>query len=90
MRTDAARSIWTGPVFCSHSLGWEPLPVGGPPVIQITVEEEGADAEKPQDATTWKAHELPDTETIAKLTTGVKRFALPDEIQSCHDFQSSD
>ena len=27
----------------------------------------------------WAAHELADTETIAKLTTGVKRFTLPDE-----------
>ena len=38
-----------------------------------------ADGEKPKTPETWAAHELADTETIAKLTTGVKRFALPDE-----------
>jgi uncharacterized protein YfaS (alpha-2-macroglobulin family) len=57
-------------------------------VIQITAKEEDAVAEKPQDATTWKAHELPDSETIAKLTTGVKRFALPDEFNHVTFFKA--
>ena len=68
---------WAG--FLQSQFGVGASAVGGPPVIQITAKEEDADAAKPQDATTWKAHELPDSETIAKLTTGVKRFALPDE-----------
>ena len=31
------------------------------------------------DADLWAVHKLPDSETIARLATGTKRFALPDE-----------
>ena len=77
---------WAG--FLQSQFGVGASAVGGPPVIQITAKEEDADAAKPQDATTWKAHELPDSETIAKLTTGVKRFALPDEFNHVAIFKA--
>ena len=77
---------WAG--FLQSQFGVGASAVGGPPVIQITAKEEDADAAKPQAATTWKAHELPDSETIAKLTTGVKRFALPDEFNHVTIFKS--
>jgi uncharacterized protein YfaS (alpha-2-macroglobulin family) len=77
---------WAG--FLQSQFGVGASAVGGPPVIQITAKEEDAVAEKPQDATTWKAHELPDSETIAKLTTGVKRFALPDEFNHVTFFKA--
>ncbi|RLS42750.1 MAG: alpha-2-macroglobulin, partial [Planctomycetota bacterium] len=77
---------WAG--FLQSQFGVGASAVGGPPVIQITAKEEDADTAKPQDATTWKAHELPDSETIAKLTTGVKRFALPEEFNHVTIFKA--
>jgi uncharacterized protein YfaS (alpha-2-macroglobulin family) len=36
-------------------------------------------SEADSDVATWNAHLLPDTDTIARLATGVKRLTLPDE-----------
>jgi uncharacterized protein YfaS (alpha-2-macroglobulin family)/tetratricopeptide (TPR) repeat protein len=38
-----------------------------------------ANAEQPREASLHNAHLLPDNETIARLATGVRRFAVPDE-----------
>jgi len=67
---------WAG--FLQSQFGVGAAAIGGPPVIQ-PLKASNADGEKPADADVWAAHKLPDTETIAKLTTGVKRFNLPDE-----------
>ncbi len=64
---------WAG--FLQSQFGVGAAAVGGPPVIQAGA----ADGEKPKDSGEWAAHELADSETIAKLTTGVKRFTLTDE-----------
>ena len=66
---------WAG--FLQSQFGVGAGAIGGPPVIPLAAE--AADGETPADADVWAAHKLPDTETIAKLTTGVKRFSLPDE-----------
>ena len=66
---------WAG--FLQSQFGVGAGAIGGPPVIPLAAE--AADGEKPADADVWAAHKLPDTATIAKLTTGVKRFNLPDE-----------
>ncbi len=66
---------WAG--FLQSQFGVGASAIGGPPVIHAAVED--ADGEKPADADVWAAHKLPDTATIAKLTTGVKRFTLPEE-----------
>ena len=69
---------WAG--FLQSQFGVGAGAIGGPPVIQAgMVAENEAGGEKPADADLWAAHKLPDTATIAKLTTGVKRFNLPDE-----------
>ncbi len=67
---------WAG--FLQSQFGVGAAAVGGPPVIPF-IKEGSADIDKPKDSGVWVAHELGDTETIAKLTTGVKRFTLPDE-----------
>ncbi len=68
---------WAG--FLQSQFGVGASAVGGPPVIREAAAGDEADGEKPKPSGEWAAHELADTETIAKLTTGVKRFALPDE-----------
>ena len=68
---------WAG--FLQSQFGVGASSVGGPPVIREAAEGGEAGDEKPRPSGEWAAHELADTETIAKLTTGVKRFALPDE-----------
>jgi uncharacterized protein YfaS (alpha-2-macroglobulin family) len=65
--------------FLQSQFGLSTTSVGGPPVIQVRGEEAADAAEQPEDSGEWAAHELADSETIAKLTTGVKRFNLPDE-----------
>ncbi|HQX48954.1 MAG TPA: MG2 domain-containing protein [Planctomycetaceae bacterium] len=64
---------WAG--FLQSQFGVGAAAVGGPPVILTGA----ADGETPKDSGEWAAHELADSETIAKLTTGVKRFTLPDK-----------
>ena len=68
---------WAG--FLQSQFGVGASAVGGPPVIREAATGDEAGDEKPKPSGEWAAHELVDTETIAKLTTGVKRFALPDE-----------
>ncbi|HRA90405.1 MAG TPA: hypothetical protein PK992_20105, partial [Planctomycetaceae bacterium] len=67
---------WAG--FLQSQFGVGAAAVGGPPVIPFA-EDGDADGDTPKDSDVWAAHKLSDNETIAKLTTGVKRFALPDE-----------
>ncbi|MEZ6042019.1 MAG: MG2 domain-containing protein [Planctomycetaceae bacterium] len=65
---------WAG--FLQTQFGVASSAIGGPPVVQrIKV----AQPEGQTESGVWAAHELSDNETIARLTTGVKRFALPDE-----------
>ncbi len=49
-----------------------------PPVVPLG---KGAqvDADLPRESSLHNAHLLPDTETIARLASGLKRFAVPDE-----------
>ena len=68
---------WAG--FLQSQFGVGASAVGGPPVIREAAAGDEAGNEKPKPSGEWAAHELADTETIAKLTTGVKRFTLPDE-----------
>ncbi|MFM7058671.1 MAG: MG2 domain-containing protein [Planctomycetota bacterium] len=49
-----------------------------PPIVPLGKEAQ-ADADQPRQASLQNAHLLPDGETIAKLASGVKRFAVPDE-----------
>ena len=49
-----------------------------PPVVPLGKTNQAAD-DKPRNADLHNAHQLPDNETIARLATGVKRFAVPDE-----------
>lgn len=66
--------------FLQAQFGVSGRAIGEPPVIMPVAKDGAADSEQaPKSATEWNAHKLPDTETIAKLTTGVKRFSLPDE-----------
>jgi hypothetical protein len=77
-RRSAVDLEWAG--FLQSQFGVGAGAIGGPPVIPLGAIAENEDGEdKPADADLWAAHKLPDTETIAKLTTGVKRFNLPDE-----------
>ncbi len=64
--------VWAG--FLQSQFGVSTTAIGPTPVVKINEAED-----TPRDATPWNAHELPDTETTARLATGVKRFALPDE-----------
>lgn len=68
---------WAG--FLQSQFGVGTSAVGEPPVVRIGGEDAEAIAEQPKSSGDWAAHELADAETIAKLTTGVKRFNLPDE-----------
>ena len=68
---------WAG--FLQSQFGVGASAVGGPPVIREAAAGDEAGNEKPKPSGEWAAHELANTETIAKLTTGVKRFTLPDE-----------
>ena len=61
--------------FLQSQFGVGSTAVGGPPVIRTGA----VDGDNPKDSGVWAAHELADSETIAKLTTGVKRFTQPDE-----------
>lgn len=77
-RRSAIDLEWAG--FLQSQFGVGAGAIGGPPVIPLGAVAENEDGgEKPADADLWAAHKLPDTATIAKLTTGVKRFNLPDE-----------
>lgn len=66
--------------FLQAQFGVSGRAIGEPPVIMPVAKDGATDGDDaPKSATEWNAHKLPDTETIAKLTTGVRRFALPDE-----------
>ncbi|MFN9719826.1 MAG: alpha-2-macroglobulin, partial [Planctomycetota bacterium] len=65
--------------FLQSQFGVGQSAIGGPPVILLGEDSGEGDESKPAAADLWAAHKLPDTSTIARLTTGVKRFALPDE-----------
>ncbi len=71
---------WAG--FLQSQFGVGASAVGGPPVIREAADGGEAGGEKPRPSGEWAAYELADSETIAKLTTGVKRFALPEEFNS--------
>ena len=71
---------WAG--FLQSQFGVGASAVGGPPVIREAADGGEAGGEKPRPSGEWAAHELTDSETIAKLTTGVKRIALPEEFNS--------
>jgi uncharacterized protein YfaS (alpha-2-macroglobulin family) len=75
-RRSATELNWAG--FLQSQFGVGAAVVGGPPVVRPMNEENDDDA-TPKDSDIWAAHKLFDNETIAKLTTGVKRFSLPDE-----------
>ncbi|MEZ6061367.1 MAG: MG2 domain-containing protein [Planctomycetaceae bacterium] len=62
--------------FLQSQFGVSEQSAGPIPVVRTNADE---DDQTPRDATTWNAHELPDNETIARLASGTKRFALPDE-----------
>ncbi len=68
---------WAG--FLQSQFGVGASAVGEPPVIREAANGEEAGGEEPRPSGEWVAHELADTETIAKLTSGVKRFTLPEE-----------
>jgi uncharacterized protein YfaS (alpha-2-macroglobulin family) len=68
---------WAG--FLQSQFGVGASAVGMPPVIRAVAANQEDQAATPEDADLWAAHKLSDTETIAKLTTGVKKFTLPEE-----------
>ncbi|MEZ6032742.1 MAG: MG2 domain-containing protein [Planctomycetaceae bacterium] len=63
--------------FLQSQFGVGTSEAGGPPVIRVA--QQDAAESSPKTSGSWAAHELNDNETIARLTTGVKRFSLPDE-----------
>ena len=67
---------WEWADFLRSQFGVGVSTVGGPPVTRLN---EVPQPEDQTDSGIWAAHKLPDNETIARLTTGVKRFTLPDE-----------
>ena len=62
--------------FLQSQFGVTDSVAGGPPVVRLNPV---AQPEDQVDSGLWATHELSDNETIARLTTGVKRFTLPDE-----------
>ena len=81
-QTDASRISeiemeWA--LFLNSQFGVGVRSVGPVPVIRIEAENSANPAVAPRDSGVWVAHDLADTETIARLTSGVKRLSLPDE-----------
>jgi uncharacterized protein YfaS (alpha-2-macroglobulin family) len=68
---------WAG--FLQSQFGTGASAIGGPPIILMNAVDGQDTDDVPEDSGLWAAHELADHETIARLTTGVKRFDLPEE-----------
>src|SRR5205085_9756534 len=64
--------------FLEHQFGVQSMNQGGRRGRGISVPQ-GDDDTKKDESGTYALHTLKETETIAKLANGVKRFTLPDE-----------
>lgn len=69
--------------FLMSQFGVRDSVVGPAPLVRI-----GQAATDAPQTTTWNAHELDDTETIARLATGVTRLTLPDEFNHIRILQA--
>ncbi|MCA9049299.1 MAG: alpha-2-macroglobulin, partial [Planctomycetaceae bacterium] len=77
-RTSELELQWA--LFLLNEFGVQTADYVSPPVVILRGDEPADDDQQtPEDADTHAVHLLPDSETVARLVNGTKRFTLPDE-----------